>query len=60
MSIQKLLNFLVSRGGQIAFDNVPADGSRKMTDELMESIEPYQYEAAVPFEKSISGRLSGR
>lgn len=54
-------HFLVSRGGQIAFDNVPADGSRKMTDELMESIEPYQYEAAVTFEKAyLAGYLADK
>ena len=54
-------HFLVSRGGQIAFDHVPADGSRKMADELMESIEPYQYEAAVPFEKAyLAGYLADK
>lgn len=54
-------HYLVSRGGQIAFDNVPADGSRKMADDLMGSIEPYQYEAAVPFEKAyLAGYLADK
>ena len=54
-------HYLVSRGGQIAFDNVPADGSRKMADDLMESIEPYEYEAAVPFEKAyLAGYLADK
>lgn len=42
-------HFSVSREGDIGFDSVPVDGSEKMADELMESIEPYNYEEAVDF-----------
>ena len=44
------------RDGEIAFDHVPVDGSKKMQDELMESIEPYDYSEAVPFN---AGYLAG-
>ena len=37
------------RGGQIAFDHVPVDGSKKMEDKLMESIEPYDFSEAKEF-----------
>ena len=41
--------YSIIRGGQIAFDHVPVDGSKKMEDQLMESIEPYNFEEAVEF-----------
>ena len=44
------------RGGDIAFDHVPVDGSQKMEDKLMESIEPYNFEEAVDFN---AGYLAG-
>jgi len=34
-------HFLVTRAGSVGFENVPVDGSTKMADELMESIEPF-------------------
>lgn len=33
--------FMVHRGGSIGFEDVPVDGSTKMADDLMESIEPF-------------------
>ena len=44
------------RGGNIAFDHVPVDGSQKMEDKLMESIEPYNFDEAVDFN---AGYLAG-
>ena len=41
--------YRVIRGGDIAFDHVPADGSSKMPDDLMESIEPFDYDKAENF-----------
>ena len=41
--------YRVIRGGDIAFDHVPADGSSKMPDDLMESIEPFDYDKAEEF-----------
>ncbi len=41
--------YSIFRGGQIAFDHVPVDGSKKMEDKLMESIEPYNFGDAKDF-----------
>lgn len=35
-------HYLVRRAGSLAFTDVPVDGSSKMPDDLMESIEPYK------------------
>lgn len=43
-------HFLVRRGGSIGFEHVPVDGSTKMADDLMESIEPYDFSEAVDFQ----------
>ena len=49
-------HFLLERGANAAFARIPMDGSEKMDDEYMESIEPYDYSAIVPFDM---GYLSG-
>ena len=41
--------YSIIRGGGIAFDHVPVDGSSKMEDKLMESIEPYDFSQAEEF-----------
>lgn len=43
-------HFSVLRGGTLKFENIPADGSSKMPDDLMESIEPYNMADAVDFQ----------
>jgi DNA-directed RNA polymerase subunit RPC12/RpoP len=48
--------YRVRRAGNIAFDHVPADGSSKMPDDLMESLEPFDYDKAATF---TTGYLSG-
>ncbi|MGM9657584.1 MAG: hypothetical protein ACI3W9_01145 [Eubacteriales bacterium] len=42
--------FSVARGGSIGFEKVPVDGSAKMADDLMESIEPFDFSEAVDFQ----------
>lgn len=42
--------YLVSRSGNMQFNNIPCDGSSQMDDELMESIEPFDFSEAVPFQ----------
>lgn len=42
--------YSVTRGGNIAFERVPVDGSTKMADDLMESIEPFHFSDAVDFQ----------
>ena len=39
----------IARSGNIAFDHIPVDGSSKMADDLMESIEPFDFKDAVDF-----------
>ncbi|MDD6402409.1 MAG: hypothetical protein PUG10_12490 [Lachnospiraceae bacterium] len=42
-------HFSVVRSGKIGFCNVPEDGSSKMPDDMMESIEPFNVNEAKPF-----------
>jgi len=44
--------YFVERIGDVAFDNIPVDGSLKMPDDLMESIEPYDDSKAEDFRTS--------
>ena len=43
-------NYYVQRRGHFSYDYVPADGSSRMDDALMDALEPYQYQQMVPFE----------
>ena len=38
------------RGGSLGFERVPVDGSSKMADDLMESVEPFDFSEAVDFQ----------
>lgn len=49
-------HYSVARDGKIAFDHVPVDASQRMPDDLMESLEPYDFKDAVKFQ---TGYLSG-
>ena len=54
-------HFALLRAGQIGFDRVPVDGSSKMADDLMESIEPFDFSQAVDFQTAyLSGFLADR
>lgn len=53
--------FDVQRAGTLSFEHLPVDCSRKMDDTLMESIEPYEFKYAVPFQKAyLAGYLADR
>ena len=53
--------FLVDRGGSMSFEAVPAYGSSKMDDTLMESIEPFDVSEAVPFQTAyLAGYLADK
>lgn len=53
--------FSVHRGGRIGFDNVPVDGSEKMADDLMESIEPFNLADAKEFQSAyLAGYLADK
>ena len=54
-------HFSVVRGGSIGFQRVPVDGSSKMDDTLMESIEPFDFSEAVDFQTAyLSGYLADK
>lgn len=54
-------HYSVSRGGTIGFEHVPVDGSTKMADDLMESIEPFDLSKAVDFQTAyLAGYLADK
>ncbi len=53
--------FAAIRQGTVGFANVPVDGSTKMADDLMESIEPFNMSEAVDFQTAyLSGYLADK
>ena len=53
--------YLVGRGGNVGFTNVPVDGSSQMPDDLMESIEPFNFDEAVDFQTAyLAGYLADK
>lgn len=53
--------YSVHRGGSVGFERVPVDGSSKMADDLMESIEPYNFADAVDFQTAyLAGYLADK
>lgn len=53
--------YSVLRSGSLAFDSVPVDGSTKMPDDLMESLEPYDMSEAVDFQTAyLAGYLADK
>lgn len=54
-------HYRIYRSGNIAFERVPVDGSQKMPDDLMESIEPFRYADAVDFKTAyLAGYLADK
>ena len=47
--ITETKHFDVYRAGRVTFEKVPVDASRKMPDDYMDSIEPYDYSELKPF-----------
>ncbi|MCR5254830.1 MAG: hypothetical protein K6D96_02775 [Acetatifactor sp.] len=53
--------YSVVRGGSLDFTHVPVDGSTKMDDALMESLEPFDFKDAVDFQTAyLSGYLADK
>ncbi len=51
----------VTRQGSLGFENVPVDGSTKMADDLMESIEPFDFSQAVDFQTAyLAGYIADK
>ena len=54
-------HYHVSRGGTLGFHAVPVDGSSKLADDLMESIEPFSLNDAVLFNAAyLAGYMADR
>lgn len=54
-------HFRLYRSGEVRFENVPVDGSLKMPDDMMESLEPFDTSRAVRFQKAyLSGFFADR
>ena len=54
-------HYSVYRAGNVSFDHIPIDGSSKMPDDMMESIEPYNYGDAVDFQTAyLAGYLADK
>ena len=49
-SYTEISTYDVFRSGTMSFSHIPVDGSSKMPDDLMESIEPFDFSEAVPFQ----------
>lgn len=54
-------HFKLIRSGDLAFEQIPVDGSEKMPDELMESVEPFNADGAEEFQTAyLAGYLADR
>ena len=54
-------HFDVRRSGSMAFKHIPADGSKKMDDSYMDSIEPFDYSELKPFSTAyLPGYLANK
>ena len=54
-------HYSVVRSGSIGYERVPVDGSTKMDDNLMESIEPFDFSGAVDFQTAyLAGFLADK
>ena len=59
--IKEIRVFNCERGGTMKFQRIPADGSKKMDDTYMESIEPFNYSDLVPFSAAyLTGYLADK
>lgn len=46
-------HYAVRREGSMAFENIPVDGSVKLDNKITESLEPYDFSQAVPFQAAV-------
>lgn len=54
-------HYSIVREGSVGFQQVPVDGSSKMPDDLMESIEPFDFSEAVDFQTAyLAGYLADK
>ncbi len=54
-------HYSLFRAGGVSFMRVPVDGSEKMPDDLMESLEPYSFDGALDFNSAyLAGYLADK
>lgn len=54
-------HFRIERGGNLRFERIPVDGSSKMADDMMESLEPFDFNDAKPFQTAyLSGYMADK
>ncbi len=54
-------HYSASRSGHMEFSGIPVDGASKIPDELMETLEPFDFSEAKPFQMEyLSGYLADR
>lgn len=54
-------HYFLTRAGDVGFDNIPVDGSSKIDDELMESVEPFNFDDVIDFQTAyLSGYLADK
>lgn len=59
--ITTTMHYNCVREGEMAFEHIPVDGSKKMDDSFMESIEPFDYSEMVPFSTAyLTGYLADK
>ena len=57
----KTSHYLLLRAAEASFSGIPMDGSSKMDNIIMESIEPFDYERLIPFDTAyLSGFLADK
>ena len=59
--ITETRHYALERDGSMAFCNIPVDGSKAMPDDLMDSLEPFDFSALVPYDGAyLAGFLANR
>ena len=59
ISYTKTDTYEVNREGKMSYDRIPVDGSTRFADDLMNTIEPFDYEEMVPYNHAyLSGFLA--
>ncbi len=60
-NITQVNHYLIDIDGKMSFKKIPVDASVKMDDDLMDSLEPYDYSELVDFDSAyLSGFLADR
>ncbi len=60
-SVTEVKHYKLTRDGSMGFNQVPADGSSRMDNDLMDSVEPFNYDGLTSFDSAyLSGYVADR